>query len=108
MYDEQDFLNEVNGDVVAFATSDGTDNFDKHIDEKPNTFRVNIRVATWINEWFDNKAKETGIAKSALMAMALNEYIDQKESLKAMSRVDFFSNQIEGVKKMINEKIDSK
>lgn len=72
---------------------------------KSDTFRVNIRVATWINDWFNAKSKETGINKSSLMAMALNEYIDQKEGLKAMSRVDYFTKQLDEVKKYIDDKV---
>jgi hypothetical protein len=36
------------------------------------------------------------------MAMALNEYIDQKESIRAMGRVDYFVNQLDDIKKHIN------
>ena len=78
---------------------------EESVEEKTNTFRVNIRVATWVNDWFDNKARESGISKSALMAMALNEYIDQKESLKAMSRIDYFVNGLNDLKKYIDDKI---
>lgn len=66
-----------------------------------DTFRINVRVATWINDWFDVKSKETGIAKSSLIAMALNEYIDQKEGLRAMQRVDYFTNQLEEIKNVV-------
>lgn len=69
-----------------------------------DTFRVNIRVATWINDWFDTKSNETGIPKSALMAMALNEYIDQKEGLKNMGRLDYFMNQLNDIRDAVNLK----
>lgn len=75
-------------------------------DEKEkDTFRVNIKIAKWINDWFDTKSKETGISKSALMAMALNEYIDQKETIRAMSRVDYFTNKLDYIKEYIDEKV---
>lgn len=67
--------------------------------------RVNINVAESINYWFTIKSKETGISKSALMAMALSEYIDQKETIKAMSRVDYFVNQLDEIKGYISENV---
>lgn len=48
------------------------------------SFRVNINVSERINDWFVKKAEELGVTRSALMCMALNEYIDQKEGMKAM------------------------
>lgn len=48
-----------------------------------NLFRVNIRISQDINQWFEARSMETGIAKSSLMALALSDYIDQKESIKA-------------------------
>lgn len=48
------------------------------------SIRVNINVSSNVKRWFENRSNETGISQSGLMAMALNEYIDQKESLKAM------------------------
>lgn len=76
--------------------------------EDKTTFRVNIKVPIWINEWFDAKSKETGISKSALMSMALNEYIDQKTSIQAMSRVDYFINKIDEVQKYVDNRLEGK
>lgn len=65
------------------------------------TTRVNIRVSHYVKSWFQEKSDETGISMSALMAMALNEYIDQKDSLKAMTRVEYFTEQLEEIKNKI-------
>lgn len=54
-------------------------NIDERID------RVNIRISGKIKDWYMNLSKQTGISMSALMAMALSEYRDQKSSLEAMS-----------------------
>lgn len=42
------------------------------------TYRVNVRVSQKIKNYFEAKSKETGVAQSSLMALALDEYIDQK------------------------------
>lgn len=73
-----------------------------------DTFRVNITISNSLNDWFDTRSKETGITKSALMAMALSEYIDQKESIKSLGKVDFFINQLEDVKNYIDAKVGGK
>lgn len=60
--------------------------------------RVNVTVSDKINEWFEVKAKELGVSKSAIMCMALNEYIDQKEGLSNLSTLQFALDQLkEGV-----------
>lgn len=48
--------------------------------------RVNISVSDKINDYFEAKAKELGVSKSAMMCMALNEYIDQKEGIVSLQR----------------------
>lgn len=54
-----------------------------NIDERIE--RVNIRISGKIKDWYMDLSKQTGISMSALMAMALSEYRDQKSSLEAMS-----------------------
>lgn len=41
-------------------------------------YRVNIRVSKKIKSYFESKSKDTGVSQSSLMAMAIDEYIDQK------------------------------
>lgn len=48
--------------------------------------RVNITVSDKINDYFESKAKELGVSKSAMMCMALNEYIDQKEGIYSLQQ----------------------
>lgn len=57
--------------------------------------RVNINISESIKKWFENKSQETGISQSALMAMALNEYIDQKESINGMTNIMTYFQQLE-------------
>lgn len=51
------------------------------MENKINTIRVNVRVSEKIKRYFEAKSKETGVSQSALMSLALDEYIDQKLSL---------------------------
>lgn len=58
--------------------------------------RVNISVSDKINDYFEAKAKELGVSKSAMMCIALNEYIDQKECIiglqQAMEQLEAMKN----------------
>lgn len=60
--------------------------------------RVNINVSDKINKWFEDKGKELGVSKSALMCMAMNEYIDQKEAMVSFSNIQEFMAQVERLK----------
>ena len=65
------------------------------MEKKSNTIRFNIRVSQKIKSYFENKSKETGVAQSALMALALEEYIDQKVMLEFTKNVNYLEIQKE-------------
>ena len=48
--------------------------------------RINTKVTPRIYEFFKAKKEETGIHMSALIYMALEEYVDEKEKIKNMAR----------------------
>lgn len=50
--------------------------------ESNNLIRVNVRISQKLKSFFEDKSKETGVSQSALMALALEEYVDQKILLK--------------------------
>lgn len=43
------------------------------------TIRVNIRISQKLKSYFESRSLETGVAQSALMALALEEYVYQKQ-----------------------------
>jgi hypothetical protein len=47
--------------------------------------RVNIKVSKFVKEFFEKKSNETGVTQSALMAIALAEYVEQKKSVYVMT-----------------------
>jgi len=50
-------------------------------------YRVNIRVSEKVKRYFETKSKETTVSQSALMALALDEYIDQKTLIEFTKKV---------------------
>lgn len=51
------------------------------------TVRVNVTISQFIKKYFEEKSEETGVSQSALMAMALGEYIEQKNALGTMQEM---------------------
>ena len=46
--------------------------------------RVNINITDDMKRYFEELSEDTGASQSALMALYLKEYIDQKEMMKMM------------------------
>jgi hypothetical protein len=49
--------------------------------------RKNIKISEETAKWYEDKAKEIGTTQSALMSIALVEYIKQDNALKTMSNI---------------------
>jgi len=49
--------------------------------------RVNITISDELKEYFEDLSKETGASQSALMCIALKEYVEQKKALSNMSNI---------------------
>lgn len=63
--------------------------------------RISINVSDEIKEYFERKSKEINASQSALMCLALSEYIDGKKALKDMPR---FIQLMEIAQKQFEEK----
>lgn len=46
--------------------------------------RVNINISDEMKDYFEKKSKETGVPQSALMVMAISEYLDQKKMINSI------------------------
>ena len=46
--------------------------------------RLNTRVSSKLNAWLDKKSAEMGVSKSALVAMAIENYRMQMETVDVM------------------------
>lgn len=60
-------------------------------------FRINTRIGQKQNKWLDKESEETGISKSGLVAMALEQYIQQKEVVDAMNNMQDLYNKLEDI-----------
>lgn len=70
--------------------------------------RVTTRISAEINDWLDDRTNKTGIPKSTLILLALEQYINQHNALNSMKDIEQVLEQlnlfnelkgIEGIKK---------
>lgn len=66
-------------------------------ENKPEMFRINTRISVKSNEWLDNQTKETGIPKSTLILLAIENYIQQKEAMAMMGDMGMLVERLERI-----------
>lgn len=52
--------------------------------EEREMVRVNTRISAELNDWLDDKSKKSGVPKSAIIHMALEQYVTQTRSVEAL------------------------
>lgn len=65
--------------------------------------RVNSRLGYTQNKWLDEESKLTGISKSSLIQMAVEQYIAQKQALNAMYDMPSMIEKLESLETLLKE-----
>lgn len=65
--------------------------------------RVNARLGYTQNKWLDEESARTGISKSSLVQMAVEQYIAQKQALNAMYDMPSMIEKLEGLETLIKQ-----
>lgn len=68
-----------------------------------NKIRFNITLSKEIKDWFTDRADAIGVPTSALMTIALVQYKEQYEGIKAMSNMSEYMEQIQALQGSMNE-----
>ena len=63
--------------------------------------RINMNISSELVDWFDKKSSEIGVSRTALMSMAMYQYMEQRENIKALGNVQLILDKLE---KMDNNK----
>lgn len=63
--------------------------------------RKNIQMSPEVAQWFENRSESMGVSQSALMTIALKEYIDRE---KAMSLMEDMKHLIRDVRQLQEQK----
>ena len=66
--------------------------------------RVNTRIGSEANDWLDNYSGNTGIPKSTLIHLAIENYIQQKQVMARMADMGDIVSAIE----RLEQKLDGK
>lgn len=70
--------------------------------------RVNTRVSKKLNEWLDEQSAETGMAKSTLIMLALENFYREKEVMKRMADMGALVKGLEDMKTELLEAVQRK
>lgn len=62
-----------------------------------NMVRVNTRISKQANEWLDKQSETSGIPKSTLILLAIENYIQQKEVMERMSDMSVMLEKLEAI-----------
>ncbi|EJP0467881.1 hypothetical protein [Nocardia sp. NPDC019309] len=65
--------------------------------------RVNTSVSTTMNDWLNKQSEETGIPKSTIVMLALENYYQQKEVMKSMSDMGAIMAKLEEIENRIEK-----
>lgn len=66
-------------------------------------FRLNTRVSVQANEWLDKESESTGIPKSVLVLMAIEQFIQQREMMSKMGDMGQIVEALERLEKRIKD-----
>lgn len=69
--------------------------------EEQRLQRFNGRLGYTQNKWLDEESARTGISKSALIQMAVEQYIAQKQALNAMYDMKSIVDKLESMEAML-------
>lgn len=57
--------------------------------------RINMNISSELVEWFDKKSSEIGVSRTALMSMAMYQYMEQRENIKALENFQIILDRVE-------------
>lgn len=63
--------------------------------------RVNTRISKTSNDWLDNYSAETGLPKSTIIMMAIEDFIKEKEVMDRMADMGDIMAKLEQLEKKI-------
>lgn len=66
--------------------------------------RVNTRISRVANKWLDNQSLETGIPKSTLILLAIENYMREQEVMARMADMGQLMEKLNMIEKKIAEK----
>lgn len=72
--------------------------------EKREMVRVNTRISEKANNWLDSESNKTGIPKSTLILLAIENYIREKEVIQGMSDMSELYTKMQELEQAVKRK----
>lgn len=72
-------------------------------EEENQLVRLNVRVSKENNDYLEKKSRETGISKSALVQIAVEQYRQQAEAVTAMNNMEVLFEQLGKIQDDVEE-----
>jgi hypothetical protein len=63
--------------------------------------RLNTRVSKTVNDFLDAKSEESGVPKSTLIYLALEQYMAQQNTLQMLPHMQAWMNQLERLQQAV-------
>lgn len=57
--------------------------------------RINTRISKTVNDFLDTKSEESGVPKSTLIYLALEQYMTQQKTLEVLPHMQTWMEQLE-------------
>lgn len=67
--------------------------------------RVNTRISSTLNNWLDEESKQTGVPKSTLVMLALENFFKEREVIRRMSDLGTVMDKLNEIEKQIQTNI---
>lgn len=71
---------------------------------KREMVRVNTRISEKANNWLDKESNNTGLPKSTLILLAVENYIQQKEAMSMMGDMGQVVDKLNELEKAVKRK----
>jgi hypothetical protein len=63
--------------------------------------RINTRISKEMNDWLDNETARTGVPKSTLIYLALEQYVSTKQAITTVGVIDKLMDKIAGIEQRL-------
>lgn len=64
--------------------------------------RVNTRISKTLNDWLDKRSEKTGLSKSTIIMLALENYYQQTEVVEKMTDLASLYRELEEIKRKLD------
>lgn len=61
--------------------------------------RVNTRISKTVNKWLSDESETTGLSKSTLIMLAIEQYAQQREVMRNISTMESISQRLDELEK---------